>query len=120
MKKTMTTFERVKRNILRDMESTTSHNADSWARIMLTNTARLTNIEEQKLFWAWIQNPMDEEREPPLCEIFDNHSLEDIPRFVTVQKPEEKGSVELEQTVTRNGASMFIQVKPIQDEKSDS
>ena len=117
----MTTFERVKRNILRDMAGNKCHTAMSWANIMLTNTARLTDVEQQKLFWAWLQNPMDDEREPPLCEIFEKHNMDDIPRFVTVPNPdEEKGSIELEQEVTRNGATMFIKIRPVQDEKTDT
>jgi hypothetical protein len=93
----------------------------SWANIMLNNTARLTDVEEQKLFWAWIQNPMDDERAGPLCTMFEKHTLENIPTRITVPHPEdEKRSVELEQEVTRNGAAMFIKVRPVQDEKTDT
>ena len=51
----MSTFEKVKRRILRDMDSCTTHDAMSWAQIMLQNTAQLTSEADQKKFWA--KNP---------------------------------------------------------------
>ena len=118
----MSTFERVQRNILRDMDASKVHTAHGWANIMLRNTTRLTDVEEQKKFWNWIQNPEDEERPEPVCEIFEKHTLEDIPKFVTVNNPDdEKSSIELEQECTRNGSSTYIKVKPrvVSEEKSD-
>ena len=118
----MSTFERVQRNILRDMDGSKVHTAASWANIMLRNTTSLTNVEEQKKFWNWIQNPEDDERPPPVCEIFEKHTLEEIPKYVTVPNPDdEKSSIELEQECVRNGAAMYIKVKPrvVSEEKSD-
>ena len=109
----MTTFERVKRNILRDMDGSKVHTAASWANIMLNNTASLTNPEEQKKFWGWMQNPEDDERPDPICEMFEKHTMEDIPKYVTVPTgDDEKSTIELEQECHRNGAAMFIKVKP--------
>ena len=60
----MSTFERVRRNIERDMEMTKVHTAASWAAIMLRNTSRLTNGIEQKKFLEWMTNPFDENVNP--------------------------------------------------------
>ena len=107
----MTTFERVRRNILRDMAGSKTHTAASWANIMLTNTARLTNVSEQKLFWAWVENPTDEERPAPVCDVFDEHALVEIAKLVTVT--DNGQTVQLEQEVFKNGATTFIRVKPV-------
>jgi hypothetical protein len=111
----MSTFERVKRNILRDMAGSKVHTAASWANIMLNNTAALTDVTEQRKFWGWMQNPTDDERPDPLCELFEKHTMEDIPKYVkvTTDADDEKSTtVELEQECHRNGAAMFINVKP--------
>ena len=112
----MSTFERVKRNILKDMQGTKAHTAESWAKIMLMNTARLTNVEEQAKFWEWMQNPEDDEREAPLCEAFENHTRITVPAEITVpcreEDDEKTKEVVLEQESFRNGLSMFIRVKP--------
>jgi hypothetical protein len=82
---------------------------------MLNNTASLTNVTEQKKFWNWIQNPEDDDRPAPICELFEKHTLEDIPRYVkvTTNTDDEKSTtVELEQECHRNGAAMYIKVKP--------
>jgi hypothetical protein len=111
----MTTFERVKRNILKDMNGSITHTAASWANIMLTNNARLTDVEEQKKFWAWIQNPEDDERPDPICETFAKHTLVDIPKIITVQTDvdDEKSSVTLKQECFVNGLTTYIKVTPV-------
>ena len=50
----MSTFERAKKNMLRDMAGSKTHTAESWARILLHNTARLTDIKEQEKFWRFL------------------------------------------------------------------
>ena len=109
----MTTFERVRRNILRDMASSKVHTAESWCNIMLSNTADLTDTEEQKKFWGFLVNPMDEERDPLICVEFE-HCKIDTPATTVVD------NVILHNTFTRNGMTMYQQVVPeIMDEKVD-
>ena len=109
----MTTFERVRRNILRDMASSKVHTAESWCNIMLSNTADLTNVEEQKKFWNFLQNPTDEERDPPICDVFE-HCKIDTPATTVVD------NIVLHNTFTRNGMTMYQQVVPeIMDEKEE-
>ena len=112
----MSTFERVKRNILRDMAGSKTHTSESWANIMLTHTNRLTDVKEQKKFWAWIQNPEDsEDIVDPIIETFEKH-VEDIPSEVTVsyqhENDEKAQEIVLENTVERNGMAVFIKTVP--------
>ena len=110
----MSTFERVKKNIIRDMASSKTHTAASWANIMLQNTTLLTDTDEQKKFWAWIQNPYEDERAYPICDIFEEHNNVVIPRYISVptDTDDEKSTVELVQECTVNGLATFIKVKP--------
>ena len=101
----MTTFERVKKRILKDMAASTTHNAESWVNIMLRNTALLTNVEEQKKFWEFIQNPEEDERPPPQIDVFETHLPDDIPNTVDIEGPLHH------QDVVWNGQSVRIRVK---------
>ena len=96
------------------MASTKTHTAASWANIMLQNTASLTSVDEQKKFWAWIENPHEDERAYPTCDVFEEHTNEEIPRYTTVPNDidDEKSTVRLVQECTVNGMATFIQVKP--------
>jgi len=113
----MSTFARVKRNILRDMNSSSTHTAESWANIMLTNCSNLHSVEEQKLFWAWLQNPLDDERPDPICEVFDNH-LKINEEEVTKFDDDEKSPTYLRNTYHRNGSAMFIRSVPCEEKSS--
>ena len=115
----MTTFERVKRNILKDMERSKVHTAMSWANILLQRTVRLTDIEEQKLFWKWIENPEEEERlmSPEFINI--THIPLLIPSKITAlsvsedPEDEKQEEIELRQETVREGFTTFITVTPI-------
>ena len=123
----MSTFEKVKRNILRDMDKSMTHTAESWARIMLDNTSRLTRVSEQKKFWAWMTNPEEDESiVDPVCEQFTEHcridevDQYDVPMTI-VDTDDEKSSIETVQMKNeyfRNGLGMYIKSKPINTNSS--
>ena len=113
----MTTFERVKFKILRDMSGMRVHTAESWANILLTNTNRLKDEREQALFWAWLQNPEEEEIEAPtLRSVVEN---KDAPKRFTVtikdECDEKEGDVtiELENEFKRTGFITVCKTKPV-------
>ena len=115
----MTTFERVRRNIRRDMDAIQVHTPESWANILLTNTHRLTDEREQEKFWAWLQNPEDHEMEAPVIASRGEFSL--TPSIVTVpytdagDEKQTETEVELENTFERNGFVMVCRTKPVHD-----
>ena len=123
----MSTFEKVKRNILRDMDKSMTHTAESWARIMLDNTSRLTRVSEQKKFWAWMTNPEEDESiVDPVCEQFTEHcridevDQYDVPMTI-VDTDDEKSSIEtvkMKNEYFRNGLGMYIKSKPINTNSS--
>ena len=121
----MTTFERVKQNILRDMQGSKTHTAESCARIMLNNTNRLTNTAEQEKFWDFMQNPTNEEHiPPPICApMAEDHMQIDQPDTTKcpVENDDEKMTdVTLKNKYFRNGMAMFIQSKPVSTNSSES
>jgi len=118
----MTSFERVKRNILRDIAGSRNHTAGSWANIMLNNTSRLTDVGEQEKFWNWMQNPEDDERPGVVCENFETHCEIARPKYTSVPLDggdEKSKEVQLENEYKRNGSAMYVRVKPVAEEKSD-
>lgn len=122
----MSTFELAKSRTIRDMQSRQVHTAESWAAILLQNTSRLTNEEDQAKYWAWILNPTEDEDVPKPSLIAMTHS-ENIPRNYTVklerteQVEEEKNpepeTIQLENKVQRNGLASFILTRPRTDSK---
>ena len=122
----MSTFERCKRNILRDMAASKTHTADSWARIMLENTARLTNVEDQRKFWEFISNPYDVEDIPaPVVQKMEHIKI-DQPRQYTApaikhdDEKESKEEVVIVNEYFRNGATLHIRSKPVNTNSSRS
>ena len=115
----MTTFERVRRNIRRDMDAIRVHTPESWAHILLTNTGRLTDEREQEKFWTWMTNPDELEHLPEtVCEGM-KHMEISTPACVTVpmiisddDEKEVHMDVEIQNTYTRNGTAMFITSRP--------
>ena len=100
------------------MAGSTTHNAESWCNIMLRNTALLTNVEEQKKFWEFIQNPEEEDRDPPTIEVFENHAPVDLKDTVMLNVDGEDRLYH--QEVVWNGHSVKIRVKgevDVDDEK---
>jgi len=111
-------FERVKRNIIEEMKSIRSHDGESWARIMLTNSSRLTSEEDQKDFFRWILDPTDE-RDDKL-EFCTYKPVETIPTAFSVQVDEgdEKSkTVECTNHVVKNGYTMFIDTRVCNSEE---
>ena len=115
----MSTFERVKRNIVKDMERSKVHTAMSWANILLQRTARLTDIEEQKKFWEWIENPEEEERLIPSKYTNVTHKPLLIPSHVRAlsvlenSDDEKENEIELHQETVREGFTTYIKVTPL-------
>lgn len=98
-----------------------THTAESWARIMLDNTSRLTNIDEQKKFWAWMTNPEEDESiVDPVCEQFAEHCrIEEVEQYdvpmTTNDADDEKApleQVQMNNQYFRNGLGMYIKSKP--------
>ena len=111
----MSNFERAKRNLLADIASCKTHTAESWAQIMLKNTAGLTTEADQKKFWTFMMNPNDEENIPmPRLERA-THKFIEQPETVTVplQTDDEKSEqVVMENRFHREGYTMFIETRP--------
>ena len=112
----MSTFERVKRNILADMAANKTHTQASWARIMLTNTVNLHNVDEQKKFWTWLLNPTDEDHiSKPIFTTFTHPLLDNIKNEVTVPvdtDDEKTQDIILTQECVRNGMTTLMKVTP--------
>ena len=116
--KTMSTFEKVRTRITRDMDAHKFHTPESWANILLTNTALLKDEKEQGKFWKWLQNPEDEDHiEPPTLARCGEPVLS--PEFVTTtvqdECDEKEGEtiVELQNQFQRNGFVMTCRTKPV-------
>jgi len=93
------------------MKSARSHDGESWANIMLTNSQRLTTGEDQKAFWNWIMDPTDERDQ--VIEYTDCNTNEHIPAVYTVQDDtdEKTQTIECHNTVTRNGLTTYIHTR---------
>ena len=112
----MSTFEKVKRNILRDMDRSMTHTAASWANIMLKNTARLTDVGEQEKFWGWMCNPEEDDTVPtPVCNTCVHSQIDEIPTYeMHVDNDDEKSvCVKMKNTYVRNGLGMYIKTEPV-------
>jgi len=128
----MSTFEKVKRNILRDMDRSMTHTAESWANILLQNTSRLTNVDEQKKFWSWLVQPEGDNEHivDPVCDQFSEHCrISEVDRYnvemVTPNgNPDDEKSptetVEMQNEYFRNGLGMYIKTKPVNTNSSMS
>ena len=107
----MSTFEKVRKNIERDMARSRVHTAESWANIMLQNTNRLTNVQEQHRFWKWMSNPEEREDIPDTVVESMEHTVIETPEYVTVSMTtDDKKSTDVEMVneYFRNGQGMFI------------
>ena len=121
----MSTFERAKQKILRDMESCSAHTAESWARIMLSNTKDLVDPAEQAKFWVWCGNPTEDEsvKKPilgPMPELLD--LLEPTYTVDMVDENNNRKKVAMQQEHKRNGFTTYIRTgpkKPENDEKTE-
>ena len=120
----MSTFERVRKNILADMEAHKTHTAESWADIMLRNTARLTSEKEQAKFWAFMMNPNDEEDLPtPQLEPWNNEEIDqpETVKLLVRDEDDEKGTeVELENVYERRGQTMYIKTRVKRDQEEST
>ena len=122
--KVMSTFERVRRNILADMEAQTAHTAESWCDIMLRNTARLTDEKEQAKFWGFLTNPNDEEDIPmPKLERWSHDKIaqpETVKLLVKDEDDEKGAEVELENVYERRGQTMYIKTRVKRDQEEST
>ena len=119
----MSTFELAKSRTIRDMQSREVHTSESWASILLQNTSRLTNEEEQAKYWAWILNPTEDE-DVPKPDLTPMTHTENIPQDYTVRttlavedEEEKNEEVNLQMTnkVHRNGLASYILTRPKTD-----
>ena len=102
----MSTFERARKNILKDIASTRVHDGMSWANILLKNTSRLTNMEDQKKFWDFLCNPDDNEYLPK-CEVMSyEHKEPECPDSYTI------GDIEMKSDYAVDGHAMFVRTGP--------
>ena len=112
----MTTFERVRANVLKDIASRKTHTPESWAHLMLDNTRRLTNPVEQEKFWNFMQNPTGVEHIPaPVCAPMSDHVQIEQPEIImcpTKGDDEKSEEIEMKNSYFRNGMSMYIHSKP--------
>jgi hypothetical protein len=117
----MSTFEKAKNNLIREMQMSKAHTSESWTRIMLKHTSRLTKEEDQKKMWAFICNPTEDEDMPvPVFETVPEQP-EDVPARYTVTIPatgdeEKEREVVMENVCMRNGTGMYIYTKPVTTE----
>ena len=113
----MTTFEKVRKKITRDMDGIKVHTPESWANILLTHTSQLKDEREQAKFWNWLQNPEEDEREAPTLGQCNDPVL--APEFVTTtikdECDEKEGDtiVELQNQFKRNGFVMTCRTRPV-------
>ena len=105
----MSTFERVQKRILREMESCQSIDSMTWANIMLRHTAQLTSETEQKKFWNWMTNPSD-------ADLAETTIFTPMPEPTEVQPTvtaiEDNEEIELENRWKQNGLCTFIRTAP--------
>ena len=110
-------FEKVKRRMEKDIAAIQVHTAESWARILLTNAAKLKDEKEQAKFWEYLTNPEEEDLEPPT--LVSCGAPELVPHRVTVtvkdECDEKSGDceIELENTFERNGMTLICRTKPV-------
>jgi hypothetical protein len=104
--------------MLRDMAGSKTHTAESWANIMLKNTSRLTDVNEQEKFWRFMSNPQDEEDIPdPVCQPMEHKRIEEPEQYTTtyVDHGEEKQceeKIKIHNEYFRNGQAVYIRSKP--------
>ena len=111
----MSTFERARDGVLRDMAADMTHTSESWAAILLRNTSRLTDVKEQEKFWGFLVNPEDDEDLPaPIIEPYEA-TTEVREEFTTVplkEENEEKArDVELQNQYYRNGMTCYVRTR---------
>ena len=108
------------------MAASKTHTAESWARILLENTARLTKEEDQTKFWEFLANPYDIEDFPTPVLAKMEHVRIDEPKQYTapfVKEDEEKKTEEevvINNEYFRNGQAMYIRSKPASTSSSES
>lgn len=112
----MSTFERVRKNILKDMARSRVHTAESWADIMLSNTSQLTDCRQQHMFWNWLVNPEEDESLPP-CKIADGPQAKEVlPAQTSVPyragDEEKEHDVALTNTYHKTGLGCHIVTEP--------
>ena len=102
----MSTFERARRNILRDIAGSKTHDAMSWANILLANTARLNKHNDQVKFWNFLCNPDDNE-DLPKCEVMSyEHKEPECPHEFTME------GIEMKSDYAVDGHAMFVRTGP--------
>jgi len=112
-------FLRVKAKMQKEIDSHSSHTPESWADIMLRNSALLTTDEDQESFFKWILNPADSfDAVAPTFKTIDPTQSIIIPKTqvcTIIDEGDEKQcerEIELDVEEHRNGLTSYILVKP--------
>lgn len=112
-------FLRVKAKMQKEIDSQSSHTPESWADIMLRNSALLTTDEDQESFLKWILNPTDSfDVAEPTFKTIDPTQPIIIPKTqvcTVIDEEDEKQcerEVELDVEEHQNGLTSYILVKP--------
>ena len=112
----MKIIDRVKRDIMREIDSQQTHTGFSWADIMLRHSSRLTERVDQEAFWRWIVDP-NEDREVNMTFTEIDPSKVDLATQYTTpveEKDDEKcGEVQMENKIHREGFVTYISSKPV-------
>ena len=108
-------LNRVKKNIIKEMDNGRCHDGESWADIMLRNSMRIKTADDQKDFWQWVLDPSEECEIPIVFEEFDPNDIS-VPEKFTVKlcgdEDEKECDQEFENHIQQIGLTTYIQCKP--------
>ena len=112
-------FQRVKAKMVKEIASIDSHTPESWADIMIRNSAYLKTDADQESFFNWILNPSDSlDFKPPVYKTIDPDQdiiIEKLQRMTIKDTDDEKScdmEIDMDVEEHRNGLTSYIVVKP--------
>ena len=115
----MKILDRVKRDIMREIDSQQTHTGASWADIMLRHSSRLQKTGDQKEFWAWLLDPNEEKEsdEMTFTEV-DPNKIElrteyTVPSCNTDDEKSDIVQVQMTNEIHREGFVTYIRSKPV-------
>ena len=116
----MSTFEKAKAKLIKQMSSIKVHTPESYSRIMIDCTKGLVDVKEQHKFWNHIMNPEGVEDVPTcnFCELDPMKPIDKQRQFTVsaTSADDEKGQeILIQQTAVRNGMVCSIEQKKVTD-----
>ena len=112
-------FQRVKAKMQKEIDSIHTHTPESWADIMLRNSAYLKTDEDQESFFNWILNPSDNlDYVPPVFKTVDPNLpivIDKIQRMKVKDDSDEKTceiDIEMDVEEHMNGLTSYSIVRP--------